>query len=104
MALFACSGCLRVGPPTLGRPVAAGLSLIQPDAEMYLTSAWPAWLAAGLAVGGLWSLGWLALSWRRVRQGVKMDREDQALLRTARDAVMYLVKKHRRRLRPGQGT
>ncbi|BEQ16774.1 hypothetical protein FAK_38400 [Desulfoferula mesophila] len=55
-----------------------------------------------LGLAGLLLLG-LGLAFWRVRQRredcLPLDREDQALLRTARDALGYLIKRRMRRLR-----
>lgn len=38
-------------------------------------------------------------AWRRGGDRLPLDREDQALLRTARDALVYLIKRRMKRLR-----
>ena len=52
-------------------------------------------LIAFLALMGYWGI-----RSRSPGDGPPMDREEMALLRTARDALTFLVKKRLRRLRP----
>jgi cytochrome b561 len=42
---------------------------------------------------------WARRAWRRAGEGLPLDREDQALLRTARDALVYLIKRRLKRVR-----
>lgn len=38
-------------------------------------------------------------AWRQAGEGVPLDREDQALLRTARDALVFVIKRRLKRAR-----
>jgi hypothetical protein len=94
-ALAALPGCLvvRVATPAPAWPPVTP----PPPSE---SNAWGLYLLLGLA--GLVLLGLGLAVWRarqRREDCLPLDREDQALLRTARDALGYLIKRRMRRLR-----
>ncbi len=89
-ALF-LTGCLQLSdrlPPPWPGEAPAGF----PAAPAEAGSAWPLLLGC-LALAGL------AVAWRRLRregsERLGLDREDLALLRTARDALAILLRKKR---------
>ncbi len=85
------AGCLRVGSQALDRPLAMTYAAAGPRAW-----SWPA--AASLAlVAGCAGLGvaWWRLRRLGRRRARPLDREDLALLRTARDALAMLRRRHR---------
>ncbi|MFH1035270.1 MAG: hypothetical protein V1806_12245 [Pseudomonadota bacterium] len=87
---------------TLERPVSLDLPLAGPGpeqitAEANRISSVGVWL---LTLGGLaYGLGRWRRAWREAGKATPLDREDLALLRTARDALSYLARKQAGRLR-----
>ncbi|MBI5522912.1 MAG: hypothetical protein HY910_09800 [Desulfarculus sp.] len=90
-------GCLHLREP-LERPSGLDLPpLVSPALGRGLpATASPLWgLGAGvLILGGVgYGLRRWRQAWRQAGQGVPLDREDLALLRTARDAIGFLAHK-----------
>lgn len=89
------AGCavLRLPPPRELWPLAPPPSVQHP-------SALGLYLSLGLLFLLLMLVGfWARRAWRRAGEGLPLDREDQALLRTARDALVFLIKRRLKRAR-----
>jgi hypothetical protein len=101
LLLCALSGCLHLREP-LERPASLDLPQTGPGAEQITTEGQRifkigAWL---LTLGVLaYGLERWRRAWREAGQGTPLDREDLALLRTARDALSFLVRKQTSRLK-----
>ena len=99
--LASLGGCLHLRE-SLERPISLDLPGIGPAAKPLTDSAHRvllvgAWL---LTLGGLvYGLGRMHRAWREAGRGMPLDREDMALLRTARDAIGFLVRKQMGRLK-----
>lgn len=97
----ALPGCLHLREP-LERPGSLDLPQAGPSSEQITTDGprifkMGVWL---LTLGGLaYGLERWRRAWRQAGQGAPLDREDLALLRTARDALSFLVRKQAGRLK-----
>lgn len=104
--LIACPGCLHLREPAPPWPLETALAA-RPAAVK--SGRGHLILTVVAAVVGLIALGWTGARRRRLRReaglagepgrGAALDREDLALLRTARDALAFLVRKQLARFR-----
>lgn len=90
-------GCVLLVPQT---PPPLSFIPPSPPADAWHQAAGGGWIwpaAAALGLGALWCLG-RRLARAREDGAGPLDREDLALLRTARDALRFLLHKRSRRL------
>ena len=93
LGLHFCSGCVFVQSSPYPPPVYMAAVQEGVQGDHLRAGIWAA-LLFGLALAGLAAYGWRRLGYYS-RPGVELDREDMALLRTAREALVLFNRKKR---------